>query len=237
MFLWRLFFTNPVMACALCICLATIFWCITILHRHRKGPDRFLAALIGAICITQGLLYLQHTGFIPLSGALRVDAFAELMITALCPMAILVLRISAIERKSTQVRLRLVEANDQRCTGPFVSLEQPNQSVSDMILGSHPLPAIGIDPSGAIIYWNSAAERLLGWKRGDVIGKPSPVSLNSPVRMKSGGQMRVESWTSAIHDSAGRRCGTLHVLAPLPVLAPVSEGAPALACDTPILAC
>src|SRR5260370_41035907 len=128
-----------------------------------------------------------------------------------------------MERKSPEVRLRLVEANDQ--PRPFVSLDMPDESVPEMILGSNPLPTIGLDQSGTVIYWNSAAERLLGWKVGDVLGKPSSLSLSSPIRMKSGAQVRVESWVSAIRDSSGRPCGPLHILAPLAS----PQAAPALA--------
>lgn len=233
MFLWRLFSTNPLMAGALGVCLATIFWCIAILRRRQKGPDRFLAVLIGAICVTQGLRLLQRAGVISMTGPYALDSFAELMITGLYLIAILILRISAMERKSTEVRLRLVEADDQPRVGPSVSRDQPDQSISDMILGSNPLPTIGLDKSGAVIYWNTAAERLLGWKGGDVLGKPSPSSLSSPIRMKSGAQVRVESWVSDILDSSGRPCGTLHILAPLGT----PQAASVFACDAPVLAC
>jgi PAS domain-containing protein len=141
-FLWRLFFTNPLMACALCVCLGQ----------------------------------LQHTGVISI-----------------------ILRISALERKSTEVRLRLVEANDRPRAGGFVSLDQHDQSVSEIILRSNPLATIGLDRAGTVIYWNSAAERLLGWKSDEVVGKPGP-------------QLRVECWVSDILDSSGRPCGTVHIL-------------------------
>lgn len=216
---------------ALCVCLATIFWCVAIVRRQRKGPDWFLALLLGAVCILQGVRLLQHVGFISLLGPLGLDSFDELLITGLYLTAILALRKSAIERKSTAVRLRLVEANDQQ--RPFVDLEGRDQSVADLILSSNPLPTIGLDKSGTVIYWNSAAEQLLGWKADDVLAKPSPVSLNSPIQMKSGACVRVDSWVSPIHDSSGRPCGTIYVLAPLGT----SEAAPALICDAPILNC
>ena len=221
------------MASALCVCLAAILWCIAILRRQKKGPDRFLAALIGAICITEGLRLLQHSGFISMPTPLGLDSFAELMITGLYLIAILILRLSALERKSTEARLRLVEANDQPRVSPLVSLELPDQSVSDLILGSNPLPTIGLDTAGTVIYWNSPAERLLGWKCDDVLGKPSPSPLTSPIRLKSGAQVRVESWISAIRDSSGRPCGTLHILAPLAT----PQATQPLTCDAPALAC
>lgn len=232
MFLWRLFFLNPMGAMALCICLATLLWCIAILRKRQKGLDRFLAVCIGAICVTQGMRLLQQTGFISLPGS----AFAELMITGLYLIAILILRISAMEHKSTQVRLRLVEADDQTRVAPIVSpmnLDPPEHNVTEKILGSNPLATIALDTAGHVIYWNSAAERLLGWKSDEVVGKPSPLSLNAAIRSKAGSPLRVESWVSALHDSAGRPSGTVHVIAPLPD----SQTSPALTRETPALAC
>ena len=81
MVLWRLFFTNPIMACALVVCLATIYGCILILHQRHQGPDRFMAALIGVICIWQGLRILRESGVI--AGSHTFDTFTELIITGL----------------------------------------------------------------------------------------------------------------------------------------------------------
>jgi PAS domain-containing protein len=233
-YLWRLFITSPILAIALCACLAGIMWCIAILRKQKKGPDRFLAALIGAICVTEGLRLLQHTGLISMGTPLGLDSFAELMITALYLISIIILRVAAMEHKSAEVRLRLVEANDRPRIAPIINLEHPEQSVSDIILDSNPLATIALDKAGKVIYWNFAAERLLGWKSDEVMGHPSPLSFTSPVGVKSGVQLRVESWVSAIHDSAGRPCGTVHMLAPL--LEPTSPEPKSIPCDAPALA-
>jgi PAS domain-containing protein len=196
------------MAGALCVCLATIFWCIVILRRRQKGPDRFLAVLIGVICVWQGMRLLREAGFIAIPGSHVFHSFADLTVTGLYLIAVLILRISAMERKNTQVRMRLVEANDQALL---------SRSLTDIILASNPLAMIGMDKSGKVIHWNSAAERLLGWKVEEVVGKPSPISLTSPVRSKSGGVIRVQSWVSALRDSTGRPCGSVLTIAPKPV--------------------
>ena len=236
MYLWRLFVNSPILGVALCACLAGIMWCIAILRKQKKGPDRFLAGLIGAICVTEGMRLLQHTGLISASAPLGLDSFAELMITALYLISIIILRVAAIEHKSAEVRLRLVESTDQPRIPPTVfNLETPEQSVSDLILDSNPLATIALDKSGTVIYWNTAAERLLGWRSGDVMGKPSPSALTSPIRSKDGTARRVESWVSAIHDSSGRPCGTVHMLAPL-VEQPSAPGHGGLSFDTPALA-
>lgn len=232
MYLWRLFLASPILAIALGSCLAGILWCIAILRKQKRGPDRFLAGLIGAICVTEGLRLLQHSGLISRAAPLGLDSFAELMIVALYLISIIILRVASIEHKSAEVRLRLVEANEGPRMAPVINLEHPEQSVSDIILGSNPLATVALDKSGKVIYWNYAAERLLGWKSDEVMGLQSPVTLASPIRIKNGALLRVESWVSAIHDSAGRSCGSVHVLAPLTA----AESKPALACDTPALA-
>ena len=73
MLLWRLFWTNPVMAFALCVCLVTIFWCIRFLHKRQKGWDRFLAALIGVVAIFQGMRRLHQAGVINNLESFAVD--------------------------------------------------------------------------------------------------------------------------------------------------------------------
>lgn len=133
LFVWRLLFTNPLMVTALCVCVATTFWCIAVIRKRQKGPDRFLAALIGAICIAQGLRLLEQAGLISMPGSFGLDSFGELVITGLLLSAMLILRISAIERKSTEVRLRLAEADDQTRSVPVVSLDIPDHSISEMI--------------------------------------------------------------------------------------------------------
>lgn len=232
MFLWRLLFTNPMVAIALGVCLATIFWCLAVLRERHRGLDRFLAALIGAICVSQGLRLLQEAGVIAMPGSSGLDSFAELMITGLYLIALLILRISALERKSTEVRLRLVEADEQKRSGTLANRDASEQNISELILGSNPLATIAVNKSGTVIYWNVAAERLLGWKSREVIGKPSPTNLGASIRTKGGAMLRVESWTSPIKDAVGRPSGTIHVLAPINVV----EAPPSLACDAPVLA-
>lgn len=212
MVLWRLFFTNPVMAWALVICLATIYCCILILHKRHQGPDRFMAALIGIICIWQGLRILRESGVI--SGSHTFDTFTELIIAALYLMAAIILRTSVTARKTAAMRLRLEEANGQPAIARPGVFETLDQQVSDIILCSNPLAAIALDKSGVVTYWNPAAEHLLGWKAEEVVGKTSPVAMSSPVRTKNGSTIRFESWCSPLHDAVGRACGCVVMIAP-----------------------
>lgn len=210
MVLWKLFFTNPLMACALCACLATIYGCIVILRKRHQGPDRFLAALIGIVCVWQGLRILRVSGVFLVGGSHSFETIAELIVTGLYLLATIILRISVIERKTAQVRLRLEEANGQM---PCV-METHDQQVSEIILGSNPLAAIALDKSGRVTYWNSTAESLLGWRSEEVVGRTSPVPMSSPLRTKDGSLIRFQSWCSPLRDALGRPCGTVFMIAP-----------------------
>ena len=226
MFLWRLFIADPLMAIALSVCLATIFWCIRIVRKRQKGPDRFLATLLGIASIWQGMRLLRHTGLLTFPGS-QIDALAEFTVTALYLISVLILRILITERKNTQVHLRLVESN-----GPakMERLLQP-RTVSDLILDANPLATIAIDTTGLVVYWNSAAERLLGWTATEMLGKTATGMLTSPLPTKSGANIPVESWVSALQDAFGRPCGTVIMIAPL--RAP-EESSPALRPPFPV---
>ena len=77
------------------------------------------------------------------------------------------------------------------------------------------MATIAVDRLGKVIYWNNAAERLLGWTSGEVVGKDSPLPSGSPNRTKSGELLQSESWVSPLRDPAGRPCGTLLMIAPV----------------------
>ncbi len=52
----------------------------------------------------------------------------------------------------------------------MASVELPTEDALDLIAGSD-TAAFAMDRNEKIIYWNSAAERLLGWSADEVIGK------------------------------------------------------------------
>lgn len=214
MFLWRLFWASPVMAFALCVCLVTIFWCIRFVHKRQKGWDRFLAALIGVVAICQGMRLFRQAGVVNKPGSFAVDQFADLMVTGLYLISVLILKFSAMERKTAAAQLRLVEANTENPIKGLTGFEAAIQSVHVNILESNPLATIALDRQGKVIYWNPAAERLLGWTSGEVVGKDSPLPPDAPNRTKSGESLPGESWVSALHDSTGRPYGTLLIIAP-----------------------
>ena len=42
------------------------------------------------------------------------------------------------------------------------------------LVEASPLPILSLDASGIVLSWNRAAEKLFGWKREEVLGKPNP---------------------------------------------------------------
>ncbi len=204
------------MAIALCVCLATILWCLLILRKRQKGPERFLAALIGLVSTYQGL-HLLIVAHVVKPGSEAFNSFGDLVVTALYLIAVLVLRISLRERKNTQVHLRLVEANERITPMPSRTggFENTEHTVPSIILESNPLATVAMDKAGRVTYWNCAAERLLGWRSHEVVGRTTPLPVGSPIRTKTGALVRVESWVSALQDPSGRTCGTLMMIAPL----------------------
>ncbi|MBK5189393.1 MAG: PAS domain S-box protein, partial [Gemmatimonadaceae bacterium] len=46
------------------------------------------------------------------------------------------------------------------------------------IIGHAPLSLVAYDGAGRIVLWNAEAERLLGWRADDVLGKSPPFAMS-----------------------------------------------------------
>jgi PAS domain S-box-containing protein len=94
----------------------------------------------------------------------------------------------------------------------------------DALVESSPLPVIALDGEARVRIWNSAAERLLGWKREETLGKQDP---NMPPEarekqrallhhlLKQGG--RVEGLEQRLYAKDGRPVDVLLYAAPVRV--------------------
>jgi len=95
------------------------------------------------------------------------------------------------------------------------------------LVDATPLPIVAVDGDGVVLVWSAAAERLLGWRAGEVIGRPAPLLGSDRATELRAALERVLRGESLVLDVDGaRRDGqpvalTLSV-APLP-------GAPPLA--------
>jgi PAS domain S-box-containing protein len=54
-----------------------------------------------------------------------------------------------------------------------------NQIAFESIIHAAPLATIALDNNLNVIYWNAAAEKILGWKKEDIIGQPYPILATS----------------------------------------------------------
>lgn len=194
MYLVHLFRTSPLIAAALCVCLGTILWCIALARRQNNRLDKALTGLIGLIAIYQALRVLADSGVMDLAGLRRLDNWVNLLIAGLYLIAALILRLSSLDHTSTKVRLRLVEANEK--TIDLAKCAGASPEMVHTIFDSSPLAAFACDSSGVVIYWNSAAEDLLGWKREEVLGCRLPFSNNGDISNRRGHRIEVAVWIS-----------------------------------------
>jgi len=64
-----------------------------------------------------------------------------------------------------------VEEERKRATE---ALRESNETLRALVEAS-PLAIVTFDPGGNILMWNSAAERMFGWRAEEVLGKPHPI--------------------------------------------------------------
>jgi hypothetical protein len=220
MYLVQIFRASPLMGLALCICLTTIFWCFLMAKRQQVGLDKILTGVLGLIAIYEAIRVLKDAGVILFPGIQQLDGWVDFLIASMYFIAALILKVSSSERASTKVRLRLVEANEKTVEPGKGAAMVPPEPVN--MMDSSPLAAFAVDVSGAVVYWNAAAERLLGWKREEVLGQP-PLCGTGRLRNKQGQETGAAVWTSPLRSPSGATRGTLIMAADQSTLA---EAAP-----------
>ncbi|MDD2321677.1 MAG: PAS domain S-box protein, partial [Geobacteraceae bacterium] len=115
-----------------------------------------------------------------------------------------------------------------------IALGEANQRL-EAIIESSPLPILAMDPKGIVKLWNSAAERVFGWKAQEVLDNPYPLvperqrleedeifsrlsrgeAYNGDVvirRRKDGSTLPICRYSAPLRDSSGRITGTMAVL-------------------------
>jgi len=210
LYLVQIFRASPLMALALCMCLATILWCILLARRQRGRWDRRLTALLGMIAIYEALRVLKDWGVIHIPGFRLLDGWVDFIIAGMYLLAGLILKYSGSDRANTNVRLRLVEANEKTMeVGRAASPPETTHAVFD----ASPLATFAVDNKDTVIYWNGAAERLLGWKREQMLGQRLPFVGKGPLRNNRGHEIEAAIWTAQINSPNGSPRGTLIIAA------------------------
>jgi PAS domain-containing protein len=211
LYLVQIFRASPLMAIALCVCLATIVWCILLAHRQKVGLDRLLTALLGMIAIYEALRLLKDSGVILFPGIRKLDGWVDFIIASLYLIAAWILKASSSDRASTKVRLRLVEANEKTMEPGKVGMASVPETTA--VFDASPLATFAQDSNGMVIYWNSAAERLFGWNREEILGQRLPYAATGPLRNKQGREIEAAIWNAPIRPSSGTVRGTLTIAA------------------------
>ena len=212
MYLIQIFRASPLAGMALCICLATILWCIKLVHRQKHKLDKTLAGVLGLIAIYEALRILRDAGFALFGGMRRWDGWVDFLIASLYLIAVMMLRVSSMDRARTQVQLRLVEANEKSVEiGKNVSALPPD--LAFLLFDASPLATFAADTDQMVIYWNPAAEDLLGWKRDEVLGQPLPFAETGPLVNKRGRNVEAALWSAPIFSASGSRRATLVIAA------------------------
>jgi PAS domain-containing protein len=210
LYLVQIFRASPLMALALVMCLATIFWCILLARRQQGRLDRALTGLLGMIAIYEALRVLKECGVIRFPGFHHLDGWVDFIIAGTYLLAGLILKYSGSDRANTKVRLRLVEANEKTMeVGRSASTPETTHAVFD----ASPLATFAVDTKGVVIYWNGAAERLLGWKREQMLGQRLPFDGKGPLRNSRGHDIEAAIWTAPINSPNGSPRGTLTIAA------------------------
>ena len=202
MYLVQIFHASPLAGLALCMCLATILWCILLTRRQTNRLDKLLAGLLGLIAIYEALRILRDAGFALFGGLNGWNGWVDFLIASLYLIAVMMLKISSMDRARTKVRLRLVEANEKSVEiGKTVTALPPD--LAYLLFDACPLATFAVDTDQVVIYWNPAAEELLGWTRNEVLGQPLPFSENGPLVNKRGRNVEAALWSAPLLSASG----------------------------------
>jgi PAS domain-containing protein len=193
------------------MCLATILWCILLARRQQGRLDRMLTGLLGIIAIYEALRVLKDCGVIHIAGFRHLDGWVDFVIAGTYLIAGMILKLSSSDRASTKVRLRLVEANEKTMEVARSSSSAPE--TTHAVFDASPLATFAVDTKGVVIYWNAAAEGLLGWKREQMLGQRLPFSGSGPLRNNRGHDVEAAIWNAPINSPNGSPRGTLTVAA------------------------
>jgi hypothetical protein len=83
-----------------------------------------------------------------------------------------------------------------------------------------------VDTHNSVIYWNPAAEDLLGWKREEVLGRAVPFDGDSELMNNRGRRVEAAIWSAPVHSSTGSISATLFMAASRSALRGAVEARP-----------
>ncbi|MBM3735035.1 MAG: PAS domain-containing protein [Acidobacteria bacterium] len=211
--------------------LATLFWCLHLVRTLKMGPPaRYMIGLTGLLSIYHASRVLGEAGYIGKGNPALAEA-STLLLTALYLAALSILEYYFVEVRRLRYQLRLTQASESLAPqATQVNDPRRAQVLYQAMSDSCPLAVYAEDPAGNICYWNTAAERMLGFTRSQVLGRPLPFRLN---RTQTGGQVEfrdgrvldVQSWYAPFQTSGNEIYGNLTILDSRPVTQTASHEA------------
>lgn len=215
---------DPWTAGAALTALLTVGWGILLLRKVRRNlHDRLLIGLVGLVASYLGL----HLAVEPRGWAWAIN----LVGVVACLAAMAMLGNLARRHQQHQMALRLAEARERAYATLPVSvsaLVRTTQTfdLSRSVLDAAPMAMFVISLDGSVNFWNSAAERTLGWSRQEVLGHRMPNLVMSPaspeatgIRLmrKDGVPVSAPVQSVPMRDPQGTVNGILTIISPLPL--------------------
>jgi hypothetical protein len=133
-----------------------------------------------------------------------MEGWVDLIGACLYLLAALIMKTSSIDRATTKVHLRLVEA-DEKPVDLSSAVIAAVPELGHPLLESSPLAIFAVDTQGVVTYCNPAAESLLGWTRQELVGHQLPFDARGPLQGKNGGFIEAAVWTSPVRSPHGPR--------------------------------
>ena len=210
--------------------LAVLWWGLLLLRRIGARHERVVVGLVGVVATYQGL----HLAFEPYGWNWIANAIGVLC----CVGAMAMLERLVRKNQNAEFALRLSEAREALPkAGPKLELAALNQQlkldVPRSILDSAPMAMFAVGLDGSVSFWNSAAERLLGWSSEEVLGNRMPnliannragVFEGGPIRLvrRDGSEVPGPVQSVPVRDARGDVNGILTIITPPPVVEQLS---------------
>jgi PAS domain-containing protein len=223
----RLSISDPWTGLAVLVALCTLWWGLRLLKRIRRLYDRVLVGLVGLVAAYQGLhLAIEPSGWAWFANALGV---------VFCVAAMAMLGRLVRSHRTAEIALRMSEARERpHPVSPGLEMAAirgaapARLDVPRAILESAPMAMFAVGLDGSVSFWNSAAERVLGWSSEEVLGNHMPnLIARSPGGLFEGGPIKLVRKDGAeiegpvqsvpVRDSRGAVSGILTIVTPGPI--------------------
>jgi PAS domain S-box-containing protein len=162
--------------------------------------------------------------------------------------SLLASREAALRRSGEELEARVAErtsdlaAANRALEAEVAERNRAERQVADVnrqleaVIDASPLAIMGVDPHGSVQEWNPAAERLFGWRKEELLGKPLPTIPDEDAeefqtllertvrgealagyatrrRRKDGSMADIRLWTAPLFNSRGEARGGIALAA------------------------